>query len=310
VAAPARAADSKHEIIARLIDILASSKSDIVALLEAYFDESGTHDGSPVMCIAGYLFQKDRCKELDLAWKEVLDFYNLPFFHMVDCAQGARPFDALLPDERDQAARRMIALIRAHALFGMGIAIVETDYNAVMSGMPRIDLPVDDLPIPLPGTAYSYCCWTALNAIGAWIRRGGFEGEVAYFFEAGHKHADEANQIMNRIVRVPSLRNEFRYAAHSFVPKEKARPLQTADILAWHHATDIKKIMIGKHRRKDYAALIAERDVEMKFISREQLAIMRKEMEALKLGVPAPTLITGTFGPHMFRLLAQRDNLF
>jgi hypothetical protein len=98
----------------------------------------------------------------------------------------------------------------------MGIALADADYTAAMAGMPPIIL--SDLPVALPGSSYSWCCWTALNAIGQWIGRNGFDGEVAYFFEAGHKHADEANKIMDRIVRIPSLRRLFRYGGHSFVP--------------------------------------------------------------------------------------------
>jgi hypothetical protein len=271
-------------------------------MMQAYFDESGTHDGSPVMCLAGYLFEKDRCKELDLAWKGALDDYALPFFHMVDCAHRNEPFDKLSPIDCDIVARKMIALIRSHALFGMGVGFVEGDHKEVMSDMVRIQLP--DLPIPRPGTAYSYCCWTALNAIGLCIERNKFEGEVAYIFEAGHQHANEANQILDRIVGVPNLPSTLRYATHSFVRKECAKPLQAADILAWHHATDIKKILAGKPRRKDYAALIDEQDVEMKFISREQLIVMRAQVEALKHGVPQPTLVTDTFGSLNFRSLA------
>jgi hypothetical protein len=280
-------------------------ENDILAFLEAYFDESGTHDRSPVMCVSGYLFEKSRRQELDQGWKAVLDKYSLPFFHMVDCAHHQHPFDALPKPDCDLVARQMISLIRNHASFGMGVALVESDYNQVMSGMPRIQLPDDSLAASLPGSAYSYCCWTALNAIGAWLQRTEFAGDVAYFFEAGHKHGGEADQIMHRLARVPSLRKTFRYSGHAFVLKEKVRAIQTADILAWHHATDVKKILSNKPRRKDYAALIDGRDVEMKFVTRAQLTGMRAQMEALIRGEPIPAVpgspvVSGTFGSHRF----------
>jgi hypothetical protein len=94
----------------RFISLIAGA--DTVPFLEAYFDESGTHDNSPIMCIAGYLFDKENCQALDLAWKTVLDEYELPYFHMVDCAHHSFPFDRLTKDECDKVARKMIALIR------------------------------------------------------------------------------------------------------------------------------------------------------------------------------------------------------
>jgi len=60
--------------------------------MEAYFDESGTHHGSADICIAGYLFEKDKAADLDAVWQRMLQENGLPFFHMVDCVQGTGPF--------------------------------------------------------------------------------------------------------------------------------------------------------------------------------------------------------------------------
>ena len=68
-------------------------------MFEAYFDESGTHDGAHVLCVAGYLFESKKCKSLDLAWQAMLAEYNLPFFHMVDCIHRVFPFDHLSKEE-------------------------------------------------------------------------------------------------------------------------------------------------------------------------------------------------------------------
>src|SRR5689334_5463867 len=38
----------------------------------AYFDKSGTHDGSPVMCVAGYLLSAEQSFRLDREWAECL----------------------------------------------------------------------------------------------------------------------------------------------------------------------------------------------------------------------------------------------
>ena len=267
-----------------------------MALLQAYFDESGSHDGSPVLCVAGYLFEKDQCGELDLGWKRTLDRYELPFFHMVDCAHGNPPFDKLSRDERIAVETELIGLIRSHALLGVGAAVVESEYEEIFPLSDRIALS-DSPSIHLPGTPYTYCCWTALAAIYAWIMASNFDGEIVYFFEAGHKHGNEANAIMSRIFKAPQLRSEYRYAAHSFVHKEKVRPIQAADLIAWQHATDLKKILTGKPRRKDYAALIDGRHVDMKLIRRENLLLMRRQLDALKRGAP---VITGMFGSQHF----------
>jgi hypothetical protein len=256
-----------------------------VAFLECYFDESGSHDGSPVLCVAGFTFEKESCKELDFAWKEVLGRFGLPFFHMVDCAPGNAPFDKLSLKRRIAVETEMIGLIRSHALLGVAVAINENEFNEIFPA-----------PTPLKDV-YSYCCWLALSGIYGWIMRNQFDGKIAYFFEAGHKYQGQANELMNSIFGNPALRQEYRYASHSFVTKEEARPVQAADILAWQHAADMKKRLRQLPRRADYAALIRNMAWELRFIGREQLLIARRQMDGVLAG---RTLVTGMFGSQHF----------
>src|SRR5260370_16083601 len=103
------------------MDILASGERDLVAMLEAHFDESGSHAGSPALCVAGYLFKKEDAKALDLKWKGVLDHFNLPYFRMSACAHGNYPFDKLCREQRIEVETLMIELIREHMLFGSAV---------------------------------------------------------------------------------------------------------------------------------------------------------------------------------------------
>jgi hypothetical protein len=253
-----------------------------VVNLEAYFDESGSDDGSPVLSVAGYLFEKSKCQEFDLAWKEVLDRYGLPFFHMVDCAHGNKPFDKLSKAECSAVEREMIELIRSHSLLGFATSVVESDYNEIFP---------DHKPY---GDAYTYCCWTCLACVHGWIGANIFDGKVAYFFEAGHKSAAQANAIMNLIFKTEHLRHEYRYAAHAFVDKKRIRPVQGADLLAWLHFTHVKNLLNPKRPiRADFRALVENWPIETKFVSRQHLLAMRKQTRDFMAGRP---LITGSFG--------------
>lgn len=44
-----------------------------MAVMEAYFDESGTHDGSSSLCVAGYLFEKENATALGIEWQKMLE---------------------------------------------------------------------------------------------------------------------------------------------------------------------------------------------------------------------------------------------
>jgi hypothetical protein len=206
------------------------------------------------------LFEREACKALDLEWKAVLDEFGLPFFHMVDCAHLTPPFDKLTREESIEVEKKMIAIIRSHMLFGAAITVDERDYNTWAA---RREL----------GTAYSYCCWQTIASINVWMDQNDLDGEVAYFFEAGHDSESETGTIMNMIAQEQESQQRFRYASHAFVKKKCVRPIQTPDIFAWLHANHFKRIRSGVSRpRKDYVALTNGRPYKAFIATRETVA--------------------------------------
>jgi Protein of unknown function (DUF3800) len=215
----------------------------LVALFEAYFDESGSHDGSPVLCVAGYLFDKEGCLELDSEWKAVLDEYSLPFFRMSDCAHRTGPFKSLSKQQCIDCETKLIHIIKRHMRYGVTTTVNEAEYD-------------EWAPPELPfGHAYSWCCYMCLVGIGSWIKKANFQGEIAYVFEAGHRDQTQANSIMEGVLDLP----ELKYKAHAFMKKE-VRPLQAADLLAWQAATQRKRIDEGNTKiRQDFRELASEK---------------------------------------------------
>jgi hypothetical protein len=63
---------------------------------QGYFDGSGTHDGSSILCIAGFIGEQAAFADLDRRWSTVLDKpcwpTRLSEFHMVDCVHGNGEF--------------------------------------------------------------------------------------------------------------------------------------------------------------------------------------------------------------------------
>jgi len=236
-------ARSRDETLAQLLEVVAPGLDDLVALFEAYFDESGSHDGSPVLCLAGYLFDKEGCLELDSEWKVVLDEYSLPYFRMSACAQGNYPFDKLSKQQRIDCETKLIHIIKRHMRYGVTVTVNEADYLRWMA---------PEFPF---GSAYTWCCYMCLVAIGGWIKKANFQGEVAYFFEARHRNQKEANAVMAGILELP----ELKYHSHTFLRKE-VRPLQAADLLAWQAATQRKRLDKGiTTPRKDFFVLVSEK---------------------------------------------------
>jgi hypothetical protein len=266
----------------------APAEGDLVAFLEVYFDESGSHDGSPVLSVGGYLFEKEQCGALDGEWKLVLERFGLPYFRMSACAHNQKPFDHLSRDECIEVEKAVIALINKYALLGLGMVVNEHDYGTWFEG-----------PNPA-GSPYSFCCWQILAGIRTWIKRNQFQGEIAYFFEAGHASRPEANTLMNRIFSNSHLKEAYHYVGHSFVDKQKVRPVQTADILAWHQATQIKRWLKGDHRmRADYQALVQKPPHELFIANRRTVGGVIAYHRSIQ-GLPVRDGVTGRIGSTWF----------
>lgn len=219
-------------------------------ICEVYVDESGTDDGSPVMCLAGHVYTSDGAKAMASAWREVLQEYNLPFFHMVDCAHGVDPFDKLTRQECIDVATKMIALIRGHSEYGFATSVKEQEYKSLV-------------PMELQkaiGSPYTFCIRQCLGLVKNWAKRADFNGKIAYFFESGHDKQGEADRILKEDFKAPVLVQNFHYAAHTFADKKGVLPLQAADLLAWQWFTQCKR---PSHlpMRKDLEALIRPQDM-------------------------------------------------
>jgi hypothetical protein len=231
----------------RLLEIILPSGGYLSLMMEAYFDESGTHDGSPVLCVGGFVIDSSSARELDQKWGEMLLQYGLPFFHMTDCAGGYPPFDQLSKQGCIDVATDAIQLIRKLISGGIMTSIYPSDFKDYAPDHEWI------------GSAYSFCVHICLTGVQNWANRRGCVDDFAYIFEAGHASQSESNRIMNKIFSSPQLRQRQRYVSHTFADKMKVKLLQAADLITWHWYTENKRKLEGVRRnmRKDTTALMS-----------------------------------------------------
>jgi hypothetical protein len=226
----------------QIVYAFAPGRYDMVAMFQAYFDESYNAN---LLCVAGYMFTKYRVKKFDAGWRKLLKKYHLPYFRMSACAHGNAPFDKLSRDYRIEAETKAIELIKEYADHGVAVTINPKDFDRVVIKNNVISSP------------YEWCMWVCLIAVRSWVQKSNRSGGIAYFFEAGHKDQGKANALMNLIFSHSGLKSEFRYKAHGFVEKIESRPAQAADLLAWQFLTECRRLAEGKELpRQDFASLV------------------------------------------------------
>jgi hypothetical protein len=234
-------------------------------LAEVYIDESGSHDNSPILSVAGYIFYDRRARRLTRQWKTALDEKHVPYFRMSACAHGNEPFKHLSKEERVQLEIKLIDIIKRYSELGFGITLDEKLFKKYGIAHPEI------------GGPYSFCLRIVLNIVRVWMNEAHFSGDVAYFFEAGHRDQKQANTIMNHIFQDPELKKRHHYVAHVFADKRKVIPLQTGDMLAWHWFTHTKRLDAGiTEPRKDFRRLLKEGRDKVMVCNDEMLAGIRE----------------------------------
>jgi hypothetical protein len=218
-----------------------------VQVVHAFFDESGSHAGSPVLCVAGYAFEKRETRLLAKDWNAALKRYGIPFFHMVDCAHGNENFASLSREQRIKLATALIGIVKRRAAHGFAVSVDVDAYRTVMPSWGPTKSP------------YAFCARCVIDEMGRWFFKTGFKGKSSYFFEAGHESRSEAEDVVGAVLTNPLnkvSKIHYGYVAHSFILKQASPAVQAADLLAWHWATDLKHQMSGRPRRKDFESLL------------------------------------------------------
>lgn len=261
---PMVVSDEVHSAFVRLLQVL---KPDAVMMMEAYFDESGTHDGSPVMCVAGYLFTAENAFHFDREWGEALKEFGLTHFH----AASWKEADALSRAQRDDLMARLVGIIKRRIELGIAVSISETDFGRV------------DAPRWERGGPYLLAALYVLGGVAAWIQKYSYTGKVSYFFESGHKHQGSANQAIDMLKTNGSA--YLGYHSHSFIGKRDARGLQAADLLAYEWQKELRRINLDNPKlrpmRKSMERLLDRTHITQHFTAEELFLLSTEHSEVL-----------------------------
>jgi len=199
-------------------------------MMEVYFDESGTHAGSPVVCIAGYLFTSEQARHMNREWAEALARFGLTKFHATDCGNGKKEFKHLVPQQRIELTKSVIGIVKRRMHIGFAVTMSETDFHQVPP------------PTWLKGGPYMICAMYALSGVSGWAEKNSYDGGISYFFEEGDKHQGATSEAIRELCEHPIGKSGFRYHSHAFVPKLGNGPLQAADLLAYEWFREIERL--------------------------------------------------------------------
>jgi hypothetical protein len=193
-----------------------------------YLDDSGTHDGSLNVTVAGFVADADQWKELDREWGLLLEEYGLDqdpgYFHMAHYESRKGSYALWGNPKRIDFIRKLTGILKRRVRAGIAASFPESSLRRMKGAMPST--------FP-DGYAYMTCSQVCWRNIGNWADDFEHPEDVGSVFEDGttgrglvlQAHSDAR---MNR----PELAKRWHLGDLAFETKMSSR-LQAADFFAY-----------------------------------------------------------------------------
>jgi hypothetical protein len=194
-------------------------------VLKAFFDETGTHAGHPVIGVAGFLYDDRGIEQFNTRWKKRASELDRPF-HTSECFYGRGQFAGWPEPMRMLLMHDLADIIAETKLAGFLTYIERNDWEVwKKTSQPAI--------VESVGSPYSACLLHCISLVDSFADVRHPNEKVFYVFEAGCDREPEAREFLCQIERNEQSAKNLKLAGHEFSSRGKEPILSGADFLAW-----------------------------------------------------------------------------
>jgi hypothetical protein len=200
-----------------------------VVILNAYYDESGTHAGSTVTVMAGLVGDVNDWIEFDREWDKILRKYEITHVH----AKHLFHRQGMYKGWGEQKSWRLLVdlmyvIQERKQLFISRSFLLEDHYLRVyLAKKPERRERLD--------SRYALCFRAFLHFLPSHHRDHFTRGTVNFILESGHRNAGDALRVFNEFKADKNFEWRDSMGTLSFGGKEGFPALQAADLMAYSH---------------------------------------------------------------------------
>lgn len=190
---------------------------------EAYFDESGTHEGAVYTFVAGFVARKSSWISFSNQWELILRKYNVNIYHSTKINSRTGEFENWTIETRNAFVDTIFKLIENESSFkSVGIGIEKQHFDMISSEFPDVHI-----------TPYMICAEQCCSYLGNLSKRNKHWLPISVYFEAGMKHDSPAFNHFEDKLRRKEFREQHRIESIDWVNKEERIQLQFADLFVY-----------------------------------------------------------------------------
>jgi hypothetical protein len=203
-----------------------------LAMLFAYFDESGLNPSERICSVAGLVGTEESWRSLAARWKPQLEELGIEHFHMTDCESGHGEFAGKDDAIRKYAVKQLAGIIAGHEVQPVFCAVPWEDWLAIDG--PRVDDFKRSYPKPFH-VAFEHC----VQKLVEWSHVHADDEPIAMMFSEQNEFEATAREIF-AAYKGSGFWGE-RLASIGFGQMRRFMPLQAADMVAgdinkyWDH---------------------------------------------------------------------------
>lgn len=194
--------------------------------LAAYYDESGTHGGSPITVLAGFVAGVNEWVPFEREWAKVLRKHGITHVRAKHLFHRQGEHKGWSEGQIDSLEADLLYVFQEHQLYASKTILRECDYTFVYKASPiakreRLD------------SRYALCIRAFLHSLPTWHLRRYPQGVVDFVFESGHRNAPDAVRVFNEIKNDETIPHRDALGFLSFGAKRDSPALQAADMFAY-----------------------------------------------------------------------------
>ncbi len=190
---------------------------ECVLMIAGYFDESGTHDGSAVTTVGGFVSTSEDWARFDRAWSEILSRWGVSRLHMKHLAHFRGEYSEWDEPTRLGFLQSAMECIHTHCRYGCAVSVV---YQ--VDGLLQVDA-------RLPN-AYSLAALGCMALVDQWTIKNAKNDPVSLMLECSDftagllRHLEDVERPLGTIGKFESI---------STGKPQTFLGLQAADLIAY-----------------------------------------------------------------------------